>query len=85
MSKSTIKYEYTEGCPNDKIGVLSQQSYKDRKGILNASAHDRINIEHGENDIILKAKTYDKILDKETGKIIERRDVKVKENEGLAH
>ena len=84
MSKNTIKYEYTEGCPNDTIGVLSQQSYKDKKGILNTSAYGRIEIEHGNSDLILKAVTYDQIIDK-SGKIVERRDVKVKEDDEPIH
>ena len=85
MSNNTIKYEYTEGCPNDIIGILSLQSYKDKKDKLNSAKHAKIEIEHGISDITLKVVRYDKIID-ENGKIIERKDSKkARESEGLTH
>lgn len=84
MSKNTIKYEYTEGCPNDIIGVYSQQSYKDKKNVLNAATYGKIKVEHGYMDLILKAVTYDKIVD-ENGKTVKRKDVKTRKDEGITH
>lgn len=89
MSKSTRKYEYTEGCPNDTIGVLSQQSYKDEKGKLNSAKHGKIEVEHGASDIVLKVVFYDKVIDNK-GSIIERKDaprriVKAKGNDEQTH
>lgn len=84
MSKNAIKYEYTEGCPNDIIGVYSQQSYKDKNDVLNAATYGKVKVEHGDIDLILKVVTYDKVIDK-SGNIVERRDVKTRKDEGITH
>lgn len=84
MSNNTIKYEYTEGCPKDIIGILSLQSYKDKEDKLNSAKHAKVEVEHGNNDIILKAVSYNIIKDKD-GKIVERKDVKTRASEELTH
>ena len=79
---NTVK---NEGCANDKIKICSVQSYvKDERGDLNSAKYNPIVIEHGVDDISIKAVTYDIIKDK-SGKIIERRASNKKEKEELTH
>ena len=84
MSSNTIKYEYTQGCPNDTIGVLSQQSYKDGKGVLNSAKHAKIVVEHDKTtDFVIRAKRHKAF--RENGKIVERKVVTAKGNDELTH
>jgi len=79
---NTVK---NEGCAKDRIQVCSVQSYvKNQRGELNVSKFNPVVVEHGENDIIIKAVSHDIIRDK-SGKIIERRDSRARRDEELTH
>jgi len=83
MSKNTIKYEYTQGCPNDVLGVLSMQAY-DGKGSLNIGKHIRAEVKHDlTTDVILKVNKHETY--REAGKIIKREVVKAKVNDEPIH
>ena len=75
----------SEGCAKDNVKVCSVQSYvKNERGELNTAKYNPVVVEHGDNDIVLKAVPYDIIKDK-SGKIIERKDSKTRASEELTH
>ena len=77
---NTVK---NEGCAKDRIQVCSVQSYvKNERGELNTAKYSPVIVEHGDNDIIIKAQTHEVVKDK-AGKVVERRTVKAKENDEL--
>ena len=83
MSKNTIKYEYTEGCPNDVLGVLSMQAY-DGKGSLNIGKYIRAEVAHVlPTDVILSV-NYHKAY-RDGGKTVKREVVKAKVNDEPIH